>query len=90
MKKLFESKSVWNFFGLLEKSEAESQNAGRIRSGEELRALWKKSIQQTILLLKIEKEKQDIQSKLTENLFKNMLNKDCNYLVHKSSLSSFS
>lgn len=90
MKKLFESKSVWNFFGLLEKSEAESQNAGRIRSGEELRALWKKSIQQTILLLKIEKEKQDIQSKLTENLFKNMLNKDCNYLVHKSSPSSFS
>lgn len=90
MKKLFESKSVWNFFGLLEKSEAESQNAGRIRSGEELRALWKKSIQQTILLLKIEKEKQDIQSKLTENLFKKMSNKDCNYLVHKSSLSSFS
>lgn len=73
MKKLFESKSVWNCFGLLEKSEAESQNAGRIRSGEELRALWKKSIQQTILLLKIEKEKQDIQSKLTENLFKKIV-----------------
>lgn len=90
MKKLFENKPVWNFFGLLEKSEAESQNAGRIRSGEELRALWKKSIQQTILLLKIEKEKQDIQSKLTENLLKKMLNKDCNYLVHQSSLSSFS
>lgn len=59
---------------VLEKSEAESQNAGRIRSGEELRALWKKSIQQTILLLKIEKEKQDIQTRQQEAEMSPILN----------------
>nr|XP_022328358.1 TBC1 domain family member 1-like isoform X3 [Crassostrea virginica] len=46
---------------VLEKSEAESMKSDTDRSAEELRALWKKAIQQTILLLKIEKEKQDIQ-----------------------------
>ncbi|XP_062602104.1 TBC1 domain family member 4-like [Saccostrea cucullata] len=45
---------------VLEKSETESPKAEKTRSPEELRALWKKAIQQTVLLLKIEKEKQDI------------------------------
>jgi hypothetical protein len=46
-----------------EKTKAEGSQTGSIRSPEELRALWKKAIQQTVLLLKIEKEKQDIKSK---------------------------
>ncbi|XP_048778738.1 TBC1 domain family member 1-like isoform X3 [Ostrea edulis] len=45
---------------VLEKTETESTKPGNIRSPEELRTLWKKAIQQTVLLLKIEKEKQDI------------------------------
>ncbi|KAF2898747.1 hypothetical protein ILUMI_07429 [Ignelater luminosus] len=51
-------------------NKQEANNAGKKRSKEELRKLWKKSIHQAILLVRMEKENAKIKAKQEENAVK--------------------